>query len=89
LVCVNFLSLHHQNNCFENIYFSLFGRIQLDIQQKLFLYRQCTRAVIPNLGYTYRQGYEQGHLGVREKKKNNGGKRHTRQQLQLQHTNLR
>jgi hypothetical protein len=31
--------------------------------------------VIPNLGYVYPQGYEPGHLGVREKKLNNGGKR--------------
>jgi hypothetical protein len=34
------------------------------------------RTVIPNLGYMYPQGYELGHVGLRKKKLNNGGKRH-------------
>ena len=30
--------------------------------------------VIPNLRYAYPQGYETGHLGVRKKQLNSGGK---------------
>jgi len=33
------------------------------------------KAVIPNLGFVYPQGYKSGHLGVSKKKLNNGGKR--------------
>jgi hypothetical protein len=32
--------------------------------------------VISNVGYAYTHGYEPGHLGVGEKKLNNGGKMH-------------
>ena len=34
------------------------------------------KKLIPNLGYAHPQGYEPGHLGVREKKMDNGGIRH-------------
>jgi len=57
------------------------------------MFQACCRAVIPNLGYAYHQGYEPGHLGVREKKElNNGRKRRIRLiigllSLQLQHRN--
>lgn len=47
---------------------------------------ELTRAVIPNLVYAYPQGYEPGHLGVREKKLNNGGKKHIHQQLRFTFT---
>jgi len=35
---------------------------------------QYFRAMIPNLGYAYPQGYEPGDLGVREKKRILAGK---------------
>ena len=41
--------------------------------------------MIPNLGYAYPQGYEPGHLRVREKKLTNGGKRHIRQQCKTRY----
>ena len=41
--------------------------------------------MIPNLGYAYSQGYEPEHLGVREKKINNGGKRQIRQQCKTRY----
>ena len=44
------------------------------------LCRYSSGAAISNLGYAYAQGYEPEHLGVREKKLNNGDKRHKRQQ---------
>jgi len=43
-----------------------------------------TIAVIPNLGYTYPQGCEPGHLGYM-KKLNNGGKRHILQQCKTRY----
>jgi hypothetical protein len=48
-----------------------------NIEDRLIRRQQCRsiKTVIPNVGFVYPQGYEPGHLGVREKKKfNTGGK---------------
>jgi len=46
------------------------GELLLDrVISYAFIIPKDSRTVIPNLGYTYPQGYEPGHLGVCEKKK--------------------
>jgi hypothetical protein len=46
---------------------------------RIILHFKTSRSVVPKLRY------EPGHLRVREKKLNNGGKRHIRQQCKTRH----
>jgi len=54
------------------------GAVAVVVYFKLMC-RCSSGALSPNLGYAYPKGYEQEHLGVREKKLNIGGKGHVRQ----------
>jgi hypothetical protein len=81
---------NNNNNIIIFVYLKQIYFIQCKILHLIFL---PSNPVIRDLGFAYPYGYEQGHLGVREKNLNSGGKGtyiyHWAIYLQLQHINLK